>query len=266
MRRFLLLGLASVAVACSSPRDKARADSAQALASQQRVLMDKLSAQRDSVSQLLGDANVFIGHIDKSISRVKGLSAASNSKPGSESGLEDQLRARKDMLRRVDALVERARATAQEVTALRSSIRPTLLADNAKLGDENKALKDSLAADEQRIASMMSSIEQQAQTIALLQTRIDDLGKDLANCALRVRQGVLRDRYRGRAAEEGRDREGRRRQPSRSSASAARSSRRASSRWTRSARSIRERFIASRCRTRRRSIRSCRGRAWTTPK
>ncbi len=180
MRRLLLLGFASVAVACSSPRDKARADSAQALASQQRVLMDKLSAQRDSVSQLLGDANVFIGHIDKSISRVKGLSAASKSKPGSESGLEDQLRARKDMLRRVDALVERARATAQEVTALKQH-QAALLAENAKLGDENKALRDSLAADEQRIASMMSSIEQQAQTIALLQTRIDDLGKDLAN-------------------------------------------------------------------------------------
>ena len=49
-----------------------------------------------------------------------------------------------------------------------------------KLSEENKALKDSLAADEQRIASMMSSIEQQAQTIALLQTRLDDLGKDLA--------------------------------------------------------------------------------------
>jgi regulator of replication initiation timing len=179
MRRFLLLGLASVAVACSSPRDKARADSAQALATQQRVLMDKLTAQRDSVSQLLGDANVFIGHIDRSISRVKGLGPAANKK-GTESGLEDQLRARKDMLRRVDALVERARETAGEVTALKKR-QAELLADNAKLGEENKALKDSLAANEQRIASMMSSIEQQAQTIALLQSRLDDLGKDLAD-------------------------------------------------------------------------------------
>jgi regulator of replication initiation timing len=179
MRRFLLLGLASITVACSSPQDKARADSAQALVSQQRVLMDKLSAQRDSVSQLLGDANVFIGHIDKSISRVKGLSAASNTKKRSESGLEDQLRARKDMLRRVDALVERARETAAEVTALKKH-QAELLAENSKLGEENKALRDSLAAEEQRIATMMSSIEQQAQTIALLQTRLDDLGKDLA--------------------------------------------------------------------------------------
>src|SRR5690349_14663550 len=153
MRRFLVLGLAFVAVACTSPRDKARLDSAQALASQQRVLMDKLTGQRDSVSQLLGDANVFIGHIDKSISRVKGLGPASNSKKGSESGLEDQLRARKDMLRRVDALVERARETAADVTALKKR-QAELLADNGKLSEENKALKDSLAADEQRIASM----------------------------------------------------------------------------------------------------------------
>jgi len=117
MRRILILGLASAAAACSSPRDKARADSAQALAAQQRVLMDKLTSQRDSVSQLLGDANVFIGHIDKSISRVKGLGPSSNARKGSESGLEDQLRARRDMLRRVDALVDRARELAPSIEA-----------------------------------------------------------------------------------------------------------------------------------------------------
>ena len=105
---FVLLPLVVLPIACSSPRDRARADSAQALASQQRVLMDKLSAQRDSVSLVLADANLFITKIDNSISRVKGLQPAS-AKKGSESGLEDQLRARKDLLRRVDALVARSR-------------------------------------------------------------------------------------------------------------------------------------------------------------
>ena len=110
--------LASVYSAGSSsvarlPRDRARADSAQALVAQQGQLMQKLTAQRDSVSRVLGDADAFIGKIDSSISRVKGLPGRSRAARGSEGPLEDQVRERKDMLRRVDALVARARETAK---------------------------------------------------------------------------------------------------------------------------------------------------------
>jgi len=130
------------------------------------------------VSQTLADANLFIGRIDSSISRVKGLGSSSRKK-SSESGIEDQLRARKDMLRRVDALVERARSTAREVSALKRQHEELLVA-NGKLTDENRALKDSIAADVKHIADLMTSIDQQAQTVVLLQTRIDELGKELA--------------------------------------------------------------------------------------
>ena len=164
-------------MACSSPRDRARADSAQALASQQRVLMDKLSAQRDSVSLVLADANLFITKIDNSISRVKGLQPAS-AKKGSESGLEDQLRARKDLLRRVDALVARSRETARELADLKDK-QAKLIAENGRLADENKALRDSLAAEVQHVADLTASIEQQAQAVAMLQARLDDLTKEL---------------------------------------------------------------------------------------
>ena len=102
--RLLLVPLIAIPLACSSPRDRARADSAQALAAEQKTMMERLVAQRDSVSRVLGDADAFIGEIDKSVSRVKGLSAAARAK-NSESGIEDQLHARKDMLRRVNALV-----------------------------------------------------------------------------------------------------------------------------------------------------------------
>src|ERR1051325_4343943 len=99
--RLSLVCFMTLSVACSSPgeraRDRARADSAVALAAPPRLLMDKLTSQRDSVSRVLGDANMFIGRIDSSISRVKGLAANSTPKRNSESGLEDQLRARKDM-------------------------------------------------------------------------------------------------------------------------------------------------------------------------
>ena len=174
---FVLLPLILLPVACSSPRDKARADSAQALAAQQRVLMDKLSAQRDSVSLVLADANLFITKIDNSISRVKGLQPAS-AKKGSESGLEDQLRARKDLLRRVDALVARSRETARELADLKDK-QAKLIAENGRLADENKALRDSLAAEVQHVADMTTSIEQQAQAVAMLQARLDDLTKEL---------------------------------------------------------------------------------------
>src|SRR4051794_12204890 len=76
MRRHLSV-LAPLALtmfaACTSQRDRARADSVQALVVQQAVLMEKLTAQRDSVSRVLGDANSFVGKIDSSMTRVKGL-------------------------------------------------------------------------------------------------------------------------------------------------------------------------------------------------
>jgi regulator of replication initiation timing len=175
--RLLVPSLVLLATACTDTHERVRADSATALVSQQRALLGKLSAERDSVSQTLADANLFIGRIDSSISRVKGLSASSNKKT-SESGIQDQLRARKDMLRRVDALVERARATARQVTELKHQ-HEQLLAANGKLTDENRALRDSIAGDVKHIADLMTSVDQQAQTIVLLQGRIDQLGKDL---------------------------------------------------------------------------------------
>jgi len=175
--RLLVSSLLLVAVSCTDTRARQRADSATALVTQQRSLLGKLSAERDSVSQTLADANLFIGRIDSSISRVKGL-GPSKSKKAAESGIEDQLRARKDMLRRVDALVERARATAREVTELKKQ-HEQLLAANGQLTDENRALKDSIASDVRHIAELMASVDQQAQTIVLLQNRIDELGREV---------------------------------------------------------------------------------------
>jgi len=103
-----LVLLGSLGVACTSPRERARADSVAALAQQQGHLLLTLTAQRDSIARVVGDADAFIGRIDSSISRVKGLPRAAHSARGSEGPLEDQIRQRKDMLHRVDALVARA--------------------------------------------------------------------------------------------------------------------------------------------------------------
>lgn len=176
--RLLLVPLIAIPLACSSPRDRARADSAQALAAEQKTMMERLVAQRDSVSRVLGDADAFIGEIDKSVSRVKGLSAAARAK-NSESGIEDQLHARKDMLRRVNALVERARETSRQVTELQDK-QARLLAENGKLSAANKALKDSVDAAVARVAELDATIDQQAKTIAALEARIDGLAQEIA--------------------------------------------------------------------------------------
>ena len=101
-----LLAFGLITIGCTSPREQARADSVRVLVAQQGQLVQRLTAQRDSVSRVLGDADAFIGKIDSSISRVKGLAGSSRATRGSEGPLEDQVRQRKAMLRRVDALVD----------------------------------------------------------------------------------------------------------------------------------------------------------------
>jgi DNA repair exonuclease SbcCD ATPase subunit len=165
---------------CTSQRDRARADSVQAIVVQQGQLMDKLTAQRDSVSTLLGEADTYIGKIDSSISRAKGLPARSRAAKGSEGPLEEQVRQRKDMLKRVDALVARARATAQEVAQLKEREK-ALLAENGDLKDSLSAAAQRIALDAQHIAELTGTIEQQAQAIAALQAKLDDFDKMLVS-------------------------------------------------------------------------------------
>ena len=170
--------LGAYIIGCTSPAERARADSARVLVAQQGLLLQKLTAQRDSVSRVLGDADDFIGQIDSSISRVKGLSSRSRAGRGSEGPIEDQIRRRKDMLRRVDALVSRARETANEVAALKDRER-RLLAENGQLKDSLSSVAQRLLVDAEEIASLKGTIEQQAQTIAAMQARLDDFDKQL---------------------------------------------------------------------------------------
>lgn len=165
--------------ACSSERDRIRADSVQALVVQQAVLMEKLTAQRDSVSRILADANSFVGKIDSSIARVKGLPVATRAARGSEGPLEEQVRQRQEMLRRVDALVRRARETAKEVATLKEHEKQ-LLAENGQLRDSLSADAQRILADAQQIAELKGTIEQQARAIATLQARLDEFDETLA--------------------------------------------------------------------------------------
>lgn len=155
-----------LAVACTSAKERARADSAQALASQQKVLMAKLEAQKDSLTQVVNDADGFIAKVDSTVSKVKGLPKGKRKK-NSESPIEDQLNARKEMLKRVSALVERAQETAKELADAKKR--------EEELKSDNEKLKAQVDADALRIAELSSQIDQQAQTIAIMQAKVDTL-------------------------------------------------------------------------------------------
>jgi len=155
-----------LAIACTSAKDKARADSVQVLATQQKELMAKLEAQKDSLTKVVGDADEFISKVDSQVSRVKGLPKRKRKK-NSESGIEDQLQARKDMLKRVSALVQRAQETAKQLAEDKQR--------EEDLKNENDKLKSQVDADALRIAELTSQIDQQAQTIALMQAKVDTL-------------------------------------------------------------------------------------------
>jgi hypothetical protein len=154
------------AAACTSAKEKARADSAQALTAQQRVLMAQLEAQKDSLSQVVGDADAFIARIDSQVSRVKGLPKSQKNKK-SESGIEDQIQARKDMLKRVNALVARAQETAKLLAEARKR--------EEDLRGENEKLRAQVDADALRIAELTAQVEQQAMSIATMQAKVDTL-------------------------------------------------------------------------------------------
>ena len=170
-RRLLAIAIIALPVACTSAKERARADSAQALATHQKELMTRLEAQKDSLSTVVSQADDFITKIDSSISRVKGLPKGKASNKKSESAIEDQVRARKEMLIRVNSLVERARITAKELADAREKQKELL--------DENSKLRVELDSAGQRIADLTAQIERQAQSIALLQTHVDSLDKEL---------------------------------------------------------------------------------------
>jgi len=144
-----------LALACNSAKEKARADTAQALAAQQKVLMAKLEAQKDSLSQVVGDADSFIAKIDSQVSKVKGLPKSKKNRK-SESPIQDQLQARKDM-----------QQTAKELADARKR--------EEDLRGENAKLQAQVDADALRIAELTSQIEQQAQSIAMMQAKVDTL-------------------------------------------------------------------------------------------
>jgi hypothetical protein len=149
-----LIGLAG----CGPSKEHERADSAAALAANDQVRLSKLlTAQKDSLTRVVLQADDFIMKIDSTV--TKSLPKG-KSKKGSLDPLAQQLENRKAVMARVDALVKRARETQQ------------LLAKSQK---DNVALREQLASDSAMITDLNSTIQRQTATISALSTRVDSL-------------------------------------------------------------------------------------------
>ncbi|HKH92112.1 MAG TPA: hypothetical protein VKA54_09920 [Gemmatimonadaceae bacterium] len=147
-------------VACGPTPEHKRADSAAAVATEQQTLLaTTLSAQKDSLTRVVLQADDFILQVDKSMSRVKGLPKGKK-KNANLDPLAKQIENRKLVMERVDALVARAQATASQL---------------AKANKNNLALRAQLTADSALIADLNSTIQRQTATIEGLSIRIDSL-------------------------------------------------------------------------------------------
>jgi vacuolar-type H+-ATPase subunit I/STV1 len=141
-----------------------RADSVHT--AEQLKLTNQLAAQKDSLMTVVLDADKFISKIDSQISRVRDLPAPKRKKD-TESPIQDQLQARKDLLVRVDALVKRAQNTARELAAAKGHEK-RLSADSAQFAQ-------SYDNDQKMIAELNSTIQRQTSRLNTMQLAIDSL-------------------------------------------------------------------------------------------
>lgn len=154
-----LLALTCVA-ACGPSKEHARADSlAASAASEQTRLATQLAAQKDSLTRVVLQADDFIMQIDSSVSRVAGKKKGKATK-GQLDPLAQQILNRRAVMERVDALVQRAQHTANQL---------------AKANKDNAALRAQLASDSTMIADLNTTIQRQTASINALSTRVDSL-------------------------------------------------------------------------------------------
>ena len=145
---------------CKPSPEHQRADStAVARSAQQTRLAARLSAQKDSLTRVVLQADDFIIHIDSSVSAVKGLPKGKRTN-GQLDPLARQIENRKQVLARVDALVERARTTSAQLARAHTS---------------NDELRKQVANDSAMIADLNTTIKRQNATIETLAARIDSL-------------------------------------------------------------------------------------------
>lgn len=168
--RVVVLAAALLTTACNKEQERlaqARADSLEVATAEQLRLTTALSAQKDSLTRIIFEADDFIVAIDSQIRTVKGLPAGKRSKQQLESPMEEQLQRRKETLARVEALVKRTKQTAAQLADSRRR--------EQKLKGENAALQARIDEDQKMIAQLGETVQRQLATIGEMEVRIDSL-------------------------------------------------------------------------------------------
>jgi len=174
--RLLSAALLVVGVACDQAARK-RGDSLATQLTEAQQLSNQLSSQKDSLTRVVLDADAFLGQMDSAIKTVRGL--PKNKRTSSESPLADQVAARKDMMERVNALVVRAKSTANQLAEVQKR-EGDLMNQNAQIRDQNAAQAAKIADDAQMIVDLGGTIERQRIQIETLQARLDSLSTEIS--------------------------------------------------------------------------------------
>ena len=182
LRRAATVAALAALAACKDKAAIARNDSLQGQLTDQQKLSAQLSSQKDSLMRVVLDADAFIGQMDSAIKTVKGLP---KSQRKATDPLADQLQARKDMQERVNALVSRAKATANQLAALQKQ-QVELQSANTALKEQNAEQATKIEEDAQMIADLSATIERQRTEITTLSARIDSLGAEMKTLGSRA--------------------------------------------------------------------------------
>jgi predicted RNase H-like nuclease (RuvC/YqgF family) len=179
--RLLVASLLTFGVACDTSAVR-RGDSLQTQLTESQSLSNQLSSQKDSLTRVVLDADAFLGQMDSAIRTVRGLPRTKRA--SSESPLADQVAARKEMMERVNALVARAKSTANQLAEAQKK-EADLTSANAQMREQNAAQAQKIADDAQMIADLGSAIERQRIQIETLQARLDSLSTEISTLGTR---------------------------------------------------------------------------------
>ena len=177
MKRFYTLTLLALATACSPVGERGRVDSARVAAADRQRLTAELAAQKDSLTSAVLEADDFISQIDSQISRVKDLPRSKRKKAVMESPLEQQVQARKEMLARVKALVDRTQKTATQLAEAKQRERA--------LRGDNERLLSQVEKDQELINALGATIQRKTVMIARLEARADSIMTELRTAEAR---------------------------------------------------------------------------------
>jgi len=179
--RLLSAALLVVGAACD-PSAARRGDSLQTQLTESQSLSNQLNSQKDSLTRVVLDADAFLGQMDSAIKTVRGL--PKSKRASSESPLADQVAARKEMMERVNALVARAKATANQLAEAQKK-EADLTNQNAQMREQATAQAQKIADDAQMIIDLGATIERQGTQIQTLQASLDSLSTEISTIGVK---------------------------------------------------------------------------------